>query len=385
MKTIQSSSSQSSFPHRFWRSFLGTIKAVFTDMGVLLIMVLAPLIYGAYYPWAYSNQIVRHIPIAIVDHDHSTLSRQIIRFVDAVPSVEIQVLPSEREARQALLTNEIMAFMVIPANLQQHLSQGQENVVNMVGNGSYILASKYAQQGIAEAVGTVSAGIELKQLAASGIGREMANAIRDPVPLKINPLHNPNEGYGSYVVPAVAWLILQQTLLIGCAMLIGTWIERGSAHVSMRIWFARIVALSLIHWFICLGYTGWLFTLWRYSHGGNPLGNLLLIGIFSPCVAILGCLIGLVVADRERAMQVLIFSSLPIYFVSGFSWPVQQLPPILQGIRWLFPSTSAINAGVNFNQLNAPIRDNIQYLLVLAIITMIGFLLVCWRGRPSKQ
>lgn len=368
----------------FFRHFLDTLKDFFTDTGVFMIAVVAPIIYGAYYPWPYSSQIVRKIPIAVVDNSNDSLSRQIIRFVTASPTLIVDIVGSEKVAQQQLAHDEVMAYMVIPADIRKRVIRGQSTTINMVGHGGYLLPSKNAQQAMAKAIGTVSAGIEIKRLSPLGLSTENVAAIRDPVPLKIDPLNNPNEGYGSYVVPAVIWLILQQTLFIGCAMLIGTWYERNQIHTTVKTWLARITAIASVHSVICIGATGWLFSLWGYAAGGNPWGNILLISLFSPCTAIVGCLLGLLIKDRERSMQLLVFTALPMFFISGFSWPTQQLPLVLQWLRWVLPSTSVINAGVNLNQLGATVSENVQYFKALGMIMFITLPCLLWFGRIKE-
>ncbi len=369
----------------FFIALRDTLKAIFTDTGVLLILVIAPIVYAFYYPMPYSNEIVRRLPVAIVDHAQDSLSRKLIRMTSAAPAIEVHVVNDEQQARQKLLNNQIMALMVIPADLKRNITIGKASAVNMIGNGGYFLASKSAQQAMAGAVLTLSAGIEIKRLTPLNHGDEQINAIRDPVPLRIQPLHNPNEGYSSYVVPAVAWLILQQTLLIGCALLVSTWWEKGKAYAPATVWLGRLSAVSLIHYLVCIGYTGMMFSFWGYKTGVNPWGNLLLIAIFSPCVASLGCLLGLLIKDREQTMQILIFTALPMYFISGFSWPTQSLPEFLQYLRWVLPSTSVIQAGISFNQLGGTVFDNRQYLLALTGIGWTSLALLFWFGRKKRK
>ncbi len=362
-----------------------TLKAIFTDTGVLLILVIAPIVYAFYYPMPYSNEVVRRLPVAIVDHAQDSLSRKLIRMASTAPAIKVHVVNDERQAWQQLLNNQVMALMVIPADLKRNITIGKASTVNMIGNGGYVLASKSAQQAMAGAILTLSAGIEIKRLTPLEQGGVRMNAIRDPVPLRIQPLHNPNEGYSSYVVPAVAWLILQQTLLIGCALLISTWWEKGKAYAPPTVWVGRLSAISLIHYLVCLGYTGLMFNFWGYESGANPWGNLLLIAIFSPCVASLGCLLGLLIKDREQTMQILVFTALPMYFVSGFSWPTQSLPEFLQYLRWVLPSTSAIQAGISFNQLGGTVFDNRQYLIALTSIASVSLALLFWFGWEKRK
>lgn len=186
---------------------------------------------------------------------------------------------------------------------------------------------------------------------AQGAYSATAAANTQAVPLVIVPLYNQTEGYGAYVVPAVSILILQQTLLIATAMLIGTWYEQRRHATSIRGWLGRIAALSMFSFIIGCFYYGWTFELHHYPRGQNMLGSLLFLLLFCPTVATLGCVFGLWFRQRERSMQILIFSSLPMFFVSGYPWPADQLPTVLQIIRWFVPTTPGINTSVQLNQM----------------------------------
>lgn len=84
-------------------------------------------------------------------------------------------------------------------------------------------------------------------------------------------------------------------------------------------------------------------------------------------------------------MQILVFTALPMYFVSGFSWPTQSLPEFLQYLRWVLPSTSAIQAGISFNQLGGTVFDNRQYLIALTSIASVSLALLFWFGWEKRK
>ena len=157
---------------------------------------------------------------------------------------------------------------------KRNVVRGENAVVSIEANGAYALLNKAVQYGFAEAVGTVSAGVEIRKLQASGQSAQQARASRAPVQLQMVALFNPTEGYGSFVVPAVALLILQQTLLMGAAMLTGTWVESGQHRASATTWLGRLLALCTLGWASGLFYFGWIFVLHDYPRGGNPLGAL---------------------------------------------------------------------------------------------------------------
>ena len=357
------------------------------DKGVLLLLVGAPLLYGFFYPWFYTGEVLTRVPVAVVDRDHSSLSRQITRFADANPRIEVRlVTSSEREAQEALWRGDIEGYALIPPDLKRDVLRGANAVVSIEANGAYALLNKAVQYGFAEAVGTVSAGIEIRKLQASGQSAAQASASRAPVQLQMVALFNPTEGYGSFVVPAVALLILQQTLLMGAAMLTGTWVEAGQHRAGSRTWLGRLLALCTLGWASGLFYFGWIFVLHDYPRGGNLPGALALLACYVPAIAALGALIGLWVGNRERALQVLLFTTLPIAFVAGFSWPAEALPAPLQTLRWLLPSTSGVQASLRLNQLGAPLAAALPYLCALvALCASCTVALLAWtRPRPGK-
>ena len=222
---------------QLFASWHDTLKAIAGDKGVLLIMGLAPLIYGFFYPWPYAQQSVTRVPVAVVDYDHSSLSRQITRFAQASPRIEVRLLTGdEGEAQQALWRGDIEGYAILPRELKRDVLRGAAAVVNIQANGSYALLNKAVLAGFAEAVGTVSAGVEVKKLRAGGQSALEAGASRSPINTQLVALFNPTEGYGSYVVPAVALLIIQQTLLMGVGMLVGLWAETGRQRAGVATW-----------------------------------------------------------------------------------------------------------------------------------------------------
>lgn len=372
--------------HPIFCAWRDTLKAIFNDKGALLLMLVAPVLYGFFYPWPYGTQSVTRVPVAVVDYDHSNLSRQITRFAQASPRIDVRLVTGdERQAQQALWRGEIEGFAILPPDLKRNVLRGSAAVVTVQANGSYALLNKAVLYGFAEAVGTVSAGIEIKKLQAGGQSALQAQASRNPVNTQLVPLFNPTEGYGSYVVPAVALLILQQTLLMGVGLLVGLWAESGQQRASPVVWLGRILAFSSVGYLSGLLYFGWIFWLQDFPRGGNPLGALVLLAFYVPAISILGALLGCWFGNRERALQVLLFTSLPMAFVSGFSWPVEALPETLQALRWVLPSTAGIQASLRLNQMGAPLADVANCLLALTAIGGVCGLWLLWIARPEKS
>ncbi|MEG0413563.1 MAG: ABC transporter permease [Comamonas sp.] len=370
-----------SFVRLWWVSLLTLLR----DKGAVLLLFGAPMLYGFFYPWFYQQQVVQRVPVAVVVQDNSGLARQVLRFAQASPRIDPQLVTGdEAEARDAVLRGTVMGYALIGHDFKRDVLRSDKVVVPVYANGAYPLVSKQVQYGFAEAVGTVSAGVEMKRLQASGQSALQSAASRSPVNVHNVALFNPTEGYGSFVVAAVAILILQQTLLMGGALLVGTWREQGVAQASVMQWLARLLALCVPGWLAGLFYFGWIFIWQDYPHGGNPWGALLLLGCFVPAVAGCASLLGWWLANRERALQVVLFTSIPLAFMGGFTWPVEALPDALQWLRWLSPSTAGIQASLRLNQMGAPLAAAAQPMLWLALMALCSWAAMLWIGSRHK-
>jgi len=369
-----------------WTAFLSTWRAMLIDKGALTLLFVGGVLYSFFYPLPYSKEIVQRVPVAVVDQDRSAMSRQLTRFAMAHPSLKVVAVTPELPVAQDLLwSNQVMGVLIIPEGLQTDVLAGRAAHAQVAGNGLYLMLNKAALNGLAEVVGTVSAGIELKRLGASTPSTIQAGQQRSPIAFEAVPLFNVTEGYGAYVVPGVATLIVQQTLLIGMTMLFGTWYQRKSfplagprtagGYAGMLLAFASVAFLNCCYFF------GFVFWFQDYSRGGNFSGLLLLLLLFSLAVAAFGMLLGMLFRTRERGTQLMIATSMPILFLAGLTWPVSSMPLVLQWLRWLLPSTAGIQGFIALNQLGASlyeIRHEVAGLLALLIACVaLGW----WRWR----
>ncbi|MCA1247574.1 ABC transporter permease [Massilia sp. MS-15] len=342
------------------RAFLLTWQSVVRDKAALLLFFISGVVYSFFYPLPYSPETVRRVPVVIVDQDHSALSRQLIRYAGAHPSILVVDVSTRPEAAQALVwQGRAAGAMFIPADFSRKVLAGLQPEIELSGNGSYPLLNKVVLNGLAEVAGTVSAGIELKRLGAATPSAMQAEASRQPLSVEAVALFNVREGYGSYVVPGVVVLIMQQTFLLGIGLLFGSWSSEKSfpytqdaaSYCGALTAFALVVALNAMYFF---GFVFW----WQdYPRGGNLAASALLTLLFAYSVAAFGMLIGMFFRTRERSMQLLVATSLPIMFLSGLTWPASAIPAPLQVLGWLLPSTAAIQGFVATNQMGATLSE----------------------------
>ncbi|OBV38584.1 ABC transporter permease [Janthinobacterium psychrotolerans] len=366
-----------------WTAFLATWRAMLADKGALTLLFAGGVLYSFFYPLPYTREVVQRVPVAVVDQDRSSMSRQMTRFAMAHPALQVVAVTPELPAAQDLLwRGDVMGVLIIPEGLQTDVLAGRAAQAQVAGNGLYLMLNKVALNGLAEVVGTVSAGIELKRLAAATPSSYQAADQRSPIAFDAVPLFNVKEGYGAYVVPGVATLIVQQTLLIGMTMLFGTWYQRKTfplprrrtmgGYAGMLLAFASVVFLNCCYFF------GFVFWFQDYPRGGNFGGMVLLLALFSLTEAAFGMLLAMLFRTRERGTQLMIATSMPVLFLAGLTWPVSSMPALLQALRWLLPSTAGIQGFVALNQMGASLHD-IRHEVAGLLVLLAACLVLGWR------
>lgn len=209
-----------------WRRELGRIFAVRPAFGV---MVLALFVYAALYPQPYLTEALRDVPVAVVDRDGSTSSRELVRRIDATDSVLVaQALPDMVTAERAVFAREVHGILLIPTEFERDLLHGRPSPVALYSDASYFLMNSRVSGAVAATVHAFGAEVETARLVRAGVDPGIAAAAADPLPLTAVTLFNPQAGYATYVLPAAFVLLLQQTLLMGIGLL-AAWKDEGTA------------------------------------------------------------------------------------------------------------------------------------------------------------
>ena len=212
-----------------WRRVLGM-------RGAFILLVVAPLIYGIYYPQPYLGQILRKIPIAVVDNDLSELSRRIV--ADAGCERRGQRggraptrLPRRTPRSTAARPSPWSASRPAPSATCSRASRLTFRSTPMPPTCS---SSGSTASGIAVAINTLSSELAAGGARTDGSLVKATLAAASPADILLQPIFNPVGGYASYIVPAAFVLILQQTLLIGAAMLTGVGAGAGGRRRIRR-------------------------------------------------------------------------------------------------------------------------------------------------------
>jgi ABC-2 type transport system permease protein len=357
----------------FRAAFALTVRTIFTDASAVATLVLAVLLYSFFYPAAYQAQVVTSLPVAVVDLDHSGLSRALIRRVAATQGAHLVAMPQTvDEARTLLSVETVDAILVIPAGLSRDAARGLTGQIMLFGSGLNLNRAKTTLVSLGEALGATAR--EAAVARARYTGAPAPPSIR----LISRPLYNTREGYGSAVVPAVAPIIIHQTLLFGMVMLAGTRREKtGRLRFSVPGFAGVASAFAILGMINALYYEGWMYWVQDFPVTGGIGAILVATAFFIAATVMFALFLGSFFRTRERSVQLLAVTTLPMFFLSGFTWPSPLLP--LHWIAQLLPTTPGIAALVGVNQMGASLAEVRGSLVHLATLALVYGLLAGWR------
>ena len=363
----------------FRRGFHEALQHIASDRAAKSVLVGAIILYSFFYPAPYRSQVATHLPVAVVDLDLSPMSRGLVRNTLAVRALDVVELGNSFSAARASLEDaKVQAIMVIQPDFQRDILRGRQGQVALFGNGALLAHGSAALGGFSDALGAFAQDAAVVQARFAGAGT-------GPV-LKLvrRPLFNTREGYGSTVVPAVAILIVQQTLLMGIGLVIGTMQARSgrltmppTRLLGMSAAFGVLGTLSLLY------FAGFVFWLQDYPRAGDLTGLGVTTLLFVGAVVGMGLVAASFYRTRERAFQLIALLSLPMFFLAGVSWPVSAFPTPLAWLAKLLPSTAGITAMVKFNQMGARVGEAAGELWTLALLVVLYGGLAMWRYGPS--
>lgn len=359
------------------------------DEGLLIFLLLVPLGYPLLYTFIYTNEVVREVPAIAVELSGSSLGRQFLRQVDATPDVHIiRQASSMDEARQLMQQGHAYGIIYIPTDFDQQLHTGRQAHVSLFCDMSGLLYYKALLMACTDVSLLMNKEIQAT-LSPSATRRQIAVST-EPVRYESIAFFNPQTGFASFVIPAVLILIIQQTLLLGAGLTAGTDRDRHlpiTQAFSLPVLTARATAYLLV----TVATSSWMLVAVPHLFRLPQLADAATLALFLlpyllACI-LLALLLSRWVREREACMLLFVFTSVPLLFLSGISWPGASIPPFWQTVSWLFPSTFGINGYVRINTMGASLSDVSTEWFALwaqAAIYLLALLFVC-RGRKKSR
>lgn len=372
---------------QIWYREIGNI---FRDKGIMIFILFVPLAYPLLYSYVYTNEVVREVPVAVVDESHSELSRELLRKMDASPDMKIVAYCDNLSAAQEMIRRqEVYGIVRIPSDFTRELWKGNQALIGLYCDMSSMLYYKALLLTATNVSLEVNKDIKVNHYLPSTTDRQ-AEITRMPIDYDYVPLYNPQSGFAAFLIPPVLMLIIQQTLLLGIGMSTGNSREHHMGSViPFHPWYKNPVhivigkALPYFMLYIILGVYMFavvtrLFTLPQLGHYTTFIA--FLVPFVLACI-FLAMVLSSFIYRREDSILLLVFLSVPMLFLSGLSWPASDMPAFWKYFSYLFPSTFGMNGYVRITSSGARLSDISSEYIALWIQAAVYFLLACWFYR----
>jgi ABC-2 type transport system permease protein len=323
------------------------------------------------------NFDVKHIPLAVCDEDRSAASRDLAGNFTRTEYFDVVARPSERREIDVLMGEEkVRAAVVIPRGFSRDLLAGREAPVQVIIDGANSMSASTAAGYIGTIAQNYSVRATTRLLEEHGM-----RGFRMPVEAATRVWYNPELRSAVFLVPGLMAFILMVIVVISTAFSVVREKERGTMEqitvsplrpfdlIAGKTVPYVILSLASSHSVLLLGYV-----LFGVSVRGNYFLLLLTMTLFLVGGLGQGLFISTITRTQQVAFQLAILTTfLPTFILSGFVFPVRNMPPVVQAITTVIPARFFLSAlrsvvlkGAGFHA----IWKDLVYLTGFAVLTL---------------
>ena len=312
---------------------------IFRDPRTLVMIVVIPIMQLFLLGYSATND-VRNVPLVVLDRSRSVESRALLDSYRAADYFQVAyAVDSEAEIEDLILAGKARAAVIIPPDYAQRLAEGDAQIAFILDGSDPTSAS--TALAASQLIGQAHASkILLQKFELSGMNLR----VQPPVEVRTTVWFNPDLISAHFMIPGVIGMILYAIAAILTATSVVRERERGTIEqlivTPIRPWELIVGKLTP---YVVLGFFNTIEVLavghWWF---GVPIrGNLALIILLSGVFLVTGLGIGLLASTiantQQEAMLTVWMTLLPSIFLSGFFFPLEAMPKILQWLSYLMP------------------------------------------------
>lgn len=376
------------------RVFRRELRLIVSDMGVLLFFVALPLFYPVVYTLIYNPEVVRELPIAVVDRSHTQESRELVRKASASPSIEIYAYtPELNEARELMAEGKVFGILDIPADYGRKLGTLDQAHVAFYADMSLLLRYRTFVSALTDLQIEMISDITASKINHLGL-ESLAAAGSAPVNSESNMLGDTEQGFASFVIPGIVILILQQSMILGICLLGGTSRDRARANrgidpraikasTSATVW-GRALAYTVFYIPMTIYIMRFIPEIFNLPHYGSAVDYLLFIFPLLLATAFLGQALNYFMKERESAFIIIVYTSVVFLFLSGLTWPRYAMSPLWTWVGNAIPAVWGVEGFIRINSNAASLTEVRTAFCALWILAAIYLLLALWVTKYLK-
>ncbi|MFN3871905.1 MAG: ABC transporter permease [Ignavibacterium sp.] len=361
------------------------IDWILSDIDLIAMLIAAPLFYSFFYGTMYMNKVEHKIPIAVYDEDHSGASLNLIKKLNAHHSINVkEKLINLIELDKKLINEDVEGVLFIPDDFSKNLKLNRDVRLKLYLNTHRFLHSNDLNKAVNEVALSMGEEIRVEYFNSKGFSKEQAKELSTPLKDDIKLLFNPSESYGDFLIPAILILVLQQTLFMGLGQSMAKENEikkiNELKNLSSYNPITAITGKISFYLILYLAYALLFFSLhlsvFKVDFKGSYSAFLIVSILLIISISFLSLIIGSFFSKKVHALILISFTTYPIFFFTGYSWPTFAMPQSAQVIGLLIPTTAYLKAVHRIVSMGANTSHIVFELISLSVLNVLLFSLV---------
>ncbi|OBQ55009.1 ABC transporter permease [Tamlana sp. s12] len=349
----------------------------------VLILVIPTVIFF-YLGYIYKEGGIETVNIAVLDLDHSALSRKVISNVEAAPKLKIiKFLNSNDKLEDVFIKYpEVKGFYVIPEHFEKQIFRGEQAKLLVYSNASNIVFGNLIYKEAASFINTMSAGINYNAFKTQGIPNEKALKMIMPVKVHVKPLYNPYYNYLFYLIPGLTTVLLQMLVFLLAARSINSEYTNNTYSELLNlangklfnIIFGKLLAYTIVGFMVGVFIFSTVHPLLGIPMSPSTLAFLPVVLLFVMVNAMLGMMVSAIFKNEAIAMDVSFVYNSPAFVFSGFTFPIMAMPAFNMWYAQLIPYTHFLSAFIKGVEMSTPFVFLTQQVIYLLLFLAVGYI-----------
>ncbi len=285
------------------------------------------------------------IPIGVVDEDYSTTSRNFCQQLDATQLGKVVHYDSFSSAREDMTSGKIAGVCVIPEGMNEDIQAFRQPKITFYVNGLYFVSGALAWKDLLTMVNLTNGAVQREVLRAKGFNDSQIMGLIRPIDIDTHQIGNVTTNYNYYLSGILLPGVLEMIVILVLIYSLGAELKFGtSRHLMEYSGHSVVTALTgkLLVWTLAFSVIGFVIIMLLYHWLHFPISG----SIFNMFIAMFLMILA------SEAIGVFILEMLPVprlalsvgalysvlgFSLSGFTLPLEAMPPYIQGLASMFP------------------------------------------------
>ena len=304
----------------------------------MLVMIFFTTLMGAGQP--------ADMPVGVVDLDNSSMSRKVVRSLDAFQNTHVEARYTDvAAAREALQRGEIYAFIYFPRDCSANMLAGRQPGISFYYTMSFLSAGSLLMSDLKTIATLGYAGVAQAKLKAMGVPESQIMPLLQPIKVELHRIGNPHTDYNAYLspmlVPGVMFLFIFifTAYSIGCELKFQRshqWLEKANGNILLAL-AGKMLPQTILSMLMMIGYLIYIYGVMGFPHQGG-WHVILLLGVLSVLAAGgFGIFMFSLLPSMRMSMSLCSLWAVLSFSMVGTAFPVMAMDPALETLAWLFP------------------------------------------------